>query len=100
MGGILGRTDDMVVVRGVNLYPSAVDAIVARFPEIKEYQVEIESRNSMLEVKIKVECKQEIQTLLEVALQESFSLRIPVISVEAGTLPRFEMKAKRWLRIN
>lgn len=100
MGGILGRTDDMVVVRGVNLYPSAVDAIMARFPEIKEYQVEIESRNSMLEVKIKVECKQEIQTLLEVALQESFSLRIPVISVEDGTLPRFEMKAKRWLKIN
>jgi hypothetical protein len=54
----------------------------------------------MLEVKIKVECKQEIQTLLEGALQDSFSLRIPVISVEAGTLPRYEMKAKRWLKIN
>jgi phenylacetate-CoA ligase len=100
IGGILGRTDDMVVVRGVNLYPSAVDAVVTRFPEIREYQVEIKSRDSMLEAKIKVECETEIKTLLERALQESFSLRIPVEIMESGSLPRHEMKAKRWLKVN
>jgi phenylacetate-CoA ligase len=100
IGGILGRTDDMVVVRGVNLYPSAVDGVVTRFPEIREYQVEIKSRDSMLEAKIKVECETEIKTLLERALQESFSLRIPVEIMESGSLPRHEMKAKRWQKVN
>jgi phenylacetate-CoA ligase len=98
VGGILGRTDDMVVVRGVNLYPSAVDAVLARFSEIKEYQVIIENRDAMLEAKIKVECDQEIRAVLEAALQESFSLRIPVEIVASGSLPRHEMKARRWIK--
>jgi phenylacetate-CoA ligase len=98
VGGILGRTDDMVVVRGVNLYPSAVDAVLARFSEIKEYQVIIENRDAMLEAKIKVECDQEIRAVLEAAFQESFSLRIPVEVVASGSLPRHEMKARRWIK--
>ena len=97
-GGILGRTDDMVVVRGVNLYPSAVNSVMARFSEIKEYQVIIENRDAMLEAKIKVECDQEIRAVLEAALQESFSLRIPVEIVASGSLPRHEMKARRWIK--
>ena len=97
-GGILGRTDDMVVVRGVNLYPSAVDSVMTRFPEIKEYQVVFENRDSMLEAKIKIECEQNITSALEGALQESFSLRIPVEAVKSGTLPRHEMKARRWIK--
>ena len=97
-GGILGRTDDMVVVRGVNLYPSAVDAVMSRFPEIREYQVIFENRDSMLEAKIKIECEQNINSALEGALQESFSLRIPVETVKSGTLPRHEMKARRWIK--
>ena len=98
VGGILGRADDMVVVRGVNLYPSAVDSVITRFPEIKEYQVVFENRDSMLEAKIKIECEQNIISALEGALQESFSLRIPVKTVESGTLPRHEMKARRWIK--
>jgi phenylacetate-CoA ligase len=98
VGGILGRTDDMVVVRGVNLYPSAIDAVLARFSEIKEYQVIIENRDDMLEARIKVECDQEIRAVLEAAFQESFSLRIPVEVVASGSLPRHEMKARRWIK--
>ena len=98
VGGILGRADDMVVVRGVNLYPSAVDSVITRFPEIKEYQVVFENRDSMLEAKIKIECEQNIISALEGALQESFSLRIPVKTVESGTLPRHAMKARRWIK--
>ena len=88
----------MVVVRGVNLYPSAVDSVITRFPEIKEYQVVFENRDSMLEAKIKIECEQNIISALEGALQESFSLRIPVKTVESGTLPRHAMKARRWIK--
>ena len=51
--------------------------MITRFPEIKEYQVVFENRDSMLEAKIKIECEQNIISALEGALQESFSLRIP-----------------------
>ena len=98
IGGILGRSDDMVVVRGVNLYPSAVYAIVSKFPEIIEYQVIFDEHDSMLEAKVYIESIIDISNQLEKALQESFSLRIPVQQVGAGTLPRHEMKAKRWIK--
>ena len=98
MGGILGRVDDMVVVRGVNLYPSAVHAVVSNFPEIFEYQVIFEERDSMLEAKVNIESSTDISNKLEHSLQESFSLRIPVKQVGTGTLPRHEMKARRWIK--
>lgn len=98
VGGILGRTDDMVVVRGVNLYPSAIDSVINRFPEIKEYQVCFEYIDSMLEVKVRIECDKEIASLLESVLQQNFSLRIPVELVESGSLPRSDMKANRWIK--
>ena len=97
-GGILGRSDDMVVARGVNLYPSAVDAIVRQFPEVVEYQVLCQEKDSMTEVSMLVEAPIEAARALEVALKEAFSLRIPVQPAESNSLPRFEMKARRWVR--
>ena len=88
----------MVVVRGVNLYPSSVDAIVRRFGEVAEYQVSIDESSSMTELSMKVEASAEVAASIEKALTEAFSLRIPVEAVETGTLPRFEMKARRWIR--
>jgi phenylacetate-CoA ligase len=96
IGGILGRTDDMVVVRGVNLYPASVDAVIRRFNQVREYRVYKENIGSMVEIKIKVEAEPEITKLVEAELKDAFSLRIPVESVDRGTFPRFEMKAKRW----
>lgn len=98
IGGILGRVDEMVVVRGVNIYPSAIEAVMAKFSEILEYQVVFTMHASMLEVQIKVEAKKDISSALERALQETFSLRIPVIMLSEGSLPRYEMKAKRWIK--
>ena len=98
VGGILGRTDDMLVIRGVNLYPSGVDAIVRKFSEIYEYQVVIEESREMNEILIRAECDLEIARALEDSLRDAYSLRIPVESLSKGTLPRFEMKAKRWIR--
>ncbi len=96
-GGIIGRVDDMVVVRGVNLYPGAVDEVVKSVAGIDEYEVLIEEANSMAEVRIRAEgCgTRELQN----RLREVFSLRIPVEEVPPGTLARFEMKSKRWKRI-
>ncbi len=100
-GGILGRADDMVVVRGVNIYPSAVDAVLARFPEIGEYQVQVTSERAMAELLLKVELKPgaaaDTAGGVAAALQEAFSMRLPVEAVAAGSLPRSEFKARRWV---
>jgi phenylacetate-CoA ligase len=97
-GGIIGRADDMIVVRGVNLYPSAVDAVVRSVREITEYRVEVSRRGSLAEVGLQVESDTPAAAgELERALTSAFSLRIPVALVAAGTLPRFEMKARRWI---
>lgn len=95
-GGIIGRVDDMVVVRGVNLYPGAVEEVVRSVEGIVEYEVLIEEANSMAEVRIRAEGSGAKE--LEDRLQEIFSLRIPVEEVSKGTLERFEMKSKRWKR--
>jgi phenylacetate-CoA ligase len=97
-GGIIGRADDMVVVRGVNLYPAAFDAAVRLVPEIEEYRVEICRQNALIEVTVQVESADDAAPKkLERALSSTFSLRIPVTRVAAHTLPRFEMKARRWI---
>ena len=102
-GGILGRIDDMVVVRGVNLYPSAIDAVVCRFADIDNYQVVITSERSMSEAILKVELNPRCRlnaTLEKIsdALRSAFALRIPVESVPLGTLPVNEFKANRWIK--
>ena len=94
--GILGRSDDMVVIRGVNVYPSSVDSIVRGFEEVTEYQVIHEKKGEMSEIRLQVEAPEGTARALEVSLKEAFSLRIPVGLAEPNSLPRFEMKAKRW----
>ncbi len=96
-GGILGRADDMVVVRGVNIYPSAVDAVVRSVPEILEYRVKIGRHGELAEIALEAEADtDDAIDHLEHALTEAFTLRIPVTRVNCGALPRFELKARRW----
>ncbi len=97
-GGIIGRVDDMVVVRGVNLHPGAVEEVVRSVQGIVEYEVLILEVNAMSEVRIRVEG--EGATELQKRLHEVFSLRIPVEEVSAGSLERYEMKSKRWKRMD
>ena len=51
-GGVLGRIDDMIVVRGVNIYPSAIDSVIREYDKITEYQVIIKEQRSMNELGI------------------------------------------------
>ena len=105
-GGILGRTDDMVFVRGVNVFPSAVEETVRRFPTVAEYRVEVRTESGMTELALQLEpdpsCSEPVRLArdVETALRSSFNLRIPVSLVAPGVLPRFELKAKRWVRVN
>lgn len=103
-GGILGRMDDMVIVRGVNVYPSAVEEILRRFADVAEYQVHCTTAAPLAELRIEVEPTDRcidvvgLKNNVRQALETAFNLRIPVETVAPGSLPRFEMKAKRWRR--
>ncbi|RYD35300.1 MAG: phenylacetate--CoA ligase family protein [Verrucomicrobiaceae bacterium] len=104
-GGILGRLDDMIAVRGVNIYPTAVDAVLRRFPEIVEYQVREMRHGALLDLKVIVETAATgprdpllIAERVSVALRDTFQLRMDVEAVPQGTLPRFEFKARRWIK--
>ncbi|NNC86904.1 MAG: AMP-binding protein [Akkermansiaceae bacterium] len=95
-GGIIGRADDMVVVRGVNLYPSGIDAVVRTCDGIGEYEVEVDQREALPEVRVRVETGEAVAQELEGKLRTAFGMRIPVEAVDRGSLPVFEVKAKRW----
>jgi phenylacetate-CoA ligase len=95
-GGVLNRTDDMIVIRGINIHPSSIDAIVRSFPDIAEYQVEIDQRPALAEIHLTVEATPETASALAQKLRSIFTLRIPVTAVSQSTLPTFEVKAKRW----
>jgi phenylacetate-CoA ligase len=101
-GGILGRTDEMVIVRGVNLYPTAVEEIVRGFAEVAEYEVRVDKSASLAELVLRIEphsgCADPAALARRVqdVLQAAFHLRVPVALAPARSLPRFEMKAKRW----
>ncbi|MFN7953592.1 MAG: AMP-binding protein [bacterium] len=102
-GGVLGRTDDVVIVRGVNVHPSAVDEIVRAVDGVAEYRVQVGTRHAMTELTLEVEPLESAQpellrATLEERLQRILSLRIPVTLTAAGALPRFELKARRWVR--
>jgi phenylacetate-CoA ligase len=102
VGGILGRVDDMVIIRGVNIFPAAVEAVVHTFPDVAEYRVHVNQVDALAEIALEVEpaegCREPalLVDALEAALKRTFSMRVPVRIAE-GTLPRFEMKAKRWM---
>ena len=103
-GGILGRSDDMVVVRSVNVFPSAVDQVMRSHADVAEYRVEVFQERGMTELRMLVEpsasCADGAALLrkLEHDLRGAIALRIPLSLAPAGSLPRFEMKAKRWVR--
>ncbi|WP_050184095.1 phenylacetate--CoA ligase family protein [Domibacillus robiginosus] len=95
-GGIIGRADDMAVIRGINIYPSSIESIVREFPEVKEFRIVFYTLDNMDQVKLQVEVENEsaIKTLID-RLRERVGLRIDVERVPYESLPRFSMKAKR-----
>src|SRR5437899_1633180 len=100
VGGIAGRVDDMVTVRGVNVFPSAIEAIVRRFAEVEEYRVELVTVREMEELRCTVETRggTELAERVANAIHRDLGIRCVVAPVAPGTLPRFDMKAKRFVR--
>ena len=101
--GILGRTDDMVIVRGVNVYPSAIEHIMRSVDGVAEYQVITTTSEEMAELSLRVEPASEdlgqvLTNEIETAVRGSLGLRVPVEIAPPDSLPRFELKAKRWIK--
>jgi phenylacetate-CoA ligase len=99
-GGILGRADDMVTVRGVNVFPAGVENILRRFPEIDEYRITVHKVRQMDEMEVEIELREGadphvIQAIAE-RLDAMLSFRPRVRHLPRNALPRFEMKAKRF----
>jgi phenylacetate-CoA ligase len=105
-GGIQGRVDDMKLVRGTNVYPRAIEAIVREFPEVDEFQTVITHEGIRDEITLRVELKPhaaadswdglsgDLHKRLSHA-HEGLNFRIE--RAAEGELPRFELKAKRTL---
>jgi phenylacetate-CoA ligase len=103
-GGILGRYDDMVKVRGVQLTPQMVEEIVRAFPEVEEFFTSVEDRDGLDSLIIKFELRKDLSPELgrqiSLRIKEEFKSKIgltPEVEVApAHFLPRFELKARRF----
>jgi len=104
---IRGRSDDMLVVRGINVFPSQIEHVLFSLPEVGEqFMVYLDRIHQLDEMTIEVELNRaafsgelkdlhRVQSKIAAALRESLGIRTDVKLVEPGKLPRFEGKAKR-----
>jgi phenylacetate-CoA ligase len=104
-GGIRGRVDDMIVLRGNNLHPSALQTILHRFVEVAEYRMEVDHTSALAVLRIEVEPQPGIAgdalaQRVDRAIRTELLFRAEVHAVPPGSLPRFEMKAHRLVRKN
>lgn len=106
-GGVLGRVDDMLVIRGVNIFPSGIEDIVRRHPAVDEFRIEVYRQDEMDQLRVLLEIddgrhgpagRDRAVAAVAEDLRGSFGLRIDAQPVPAGTLPRFELKARRVVR--
>jgi phenylacetate-CoA ligase len=102
-----GRADDMLIIRGINVFPSQIEHVLMEMPEVGEYfQVVLERVNHLDEITVKVEMSDrafsgELGDLKKITgkvakrLKDTLNLRTNVVLVEKGSLPRVEGKSKK-----
>ena len=100
-GGVLGRADDMVVVRGINVFPSAVENLVRQCESVEEFRITVTTEREMGNLAIELELSknanpESARKTVDQTIQNGLSLRPEITLVPSGSLPRFEMKAKRF----
>ncbi len=98
-GGVLGRLDDMLLVRGVNIFPSAIEGIIRRYPTIEEFRLEVFRESELTELRLHVEARDPAAVpLVREALRADLGIRVDVVPVPVGSLPRWDLKARRVVR--
>jgi phenylacetate-CoA ligase len=98
-GGVIGRIDDMLIVRGVNLFPSAIENVVRGFDGVAEFTIEVYREHEMDEMEIRIEAPDVDGAALARSIETQVHVDLgfrPRVKIEpTGTLPRFELKARR-----
>ncbi len=104
---ITGRSDDMLIVRGINVFPSQIEYTLMQIPEVgDQYMIYVTREGALDNMKIQVELKPEafsdnmenmlkLRSRIESALKKYLNIAVVVELKEPGELPRFEGKAKR-----
>ena len=75
--GVIGRVDDMVTIRGLNIFPSGIERLVRSIPSISEYQVEVSRQGELDQLLLRVEADQAGALELEKLLSTRLGLRVP-----------------------
>lgn len=97
-GGILGRVDDMLIVRGVNVFPSALEGIVRRFAAVDEFVIEVYRRGHLDEVRLLLEVSGHaapVVAAVQEAIRVDLGIRVEAVPVPGQSLPRYDLKARR-----
>jgi phenylacetate-CoA ligase len=105
VGGLLGRSDDMVTIRSANLYPSAIDAVVKSIaePQIDDYQLVVDRPHELDVAVLRIQFREtppsavleRVRSELASAFRIQMGGRIDIVVVEPGSLPVFTYKAMR-----
>lgn len=95
-GGILGRCDEMILVRSVNLYPAAIEEVIRRTAGDAEFRITARREGQMDEVEIEIEAAAAVCAEVGREMRNAFGIRAPVRPLDAGSLPRWEAKARRF----
>ena len=96
-GGVRGRADEMMIIRGVNIFPSAVEEIVRSFPEVVEYRMTARKRGAMDELLVEVEDRLSAPRRIAEEMYLRLGLKIEVELAPPASLPRFEGKGRRFV---
>jgi phenylacetate-CoA ligase len=104
-GGLLGRSDDMVTIRGVNVYPTAIENVIRQFGSVDEFQVTVTTVHEMHQLEVEIEVlsgndSEHVRMHVEQAIYHALSLHPTVKVAKPGTLAHFEMKARRFRRLD
>jgi phenylacetate-CoA ligase len=94
-GGVLGRTDDMLVIRGVNVFPSSIESIVREVTATAEFRMIASRENQMDQLEIEMESDAAVAAQVANLLRDRLAMRVKVSVAPAGSLPRFEAKSRR-----
>lgn len=107
LGRITGRVDDMLIIRGINVFPSQVEYVLMSNPELgNEFQIVVDRKGALDHILVRVELKPEsfqdnvaklecLKAKIHEKLKNVLMISAEIELTEPGSLPRFEGKAKR-----
>jgi phenylacetate-CoA ligase len=97
-GGILGRVDDMLIVRGVNVFPSALEGIVALPGGGRVRDRGLPRGARRVRCSSRSWSRPAVVAAVQEAVRVDLGIRVEAVSVPGQSLPRYELKARRLVR--